>query len=70
MVHEKLEHEVLLALASREIEDYIRNLGRDFGEYFKARNVNVKEFQLHILDLIGEAVEVLKQKTQEKEKKK
>ena len=70
MERETLEHEILFALTSQAIEEYIQNLGRDFGKYFKSRDVDVKEFQLHTLDLMGEAIEVLKRKAQEKEKKK
>jgi len=64
-----LEHKILVALTARKIETAIRELGREHEEKLKSIGVDVREFQLLLLDLIGEAYEVLKTKVQQSEKK-
>lgn len=65
-----LEHRILVALTAKKLEEAIRSLGREYGEHLKAQSVDVKDFQLLLLDLTGEAYEFLKQKAQQQAEKK
>jgi len=62
------EHKILVALVAHEIETGIRNLEREHKEQLKSMGIDVREFQLLILDLVGEAYEALKTKVQQAEK--
>jgi len=63
-----IEHEVLVALAARKIEENIRGLVREHGDILKSMGVDIKRAGLFSLDIIEEAVATLKTKAQQAEK--
>jgi len=68
-MEKSLERQVLVALVAHKIETGIRELGREHGDQLKSMGINVKDAQLLILDLVGEAYETLKTKVQQAEKR-
>ena len=62
---ETLDREILVLLTADRLETAIRDLGDKHEEELKAKSIDVREFQICILDLVGEAYEVLKAKAQQ-----
>ncbi|MDI6603379.1 MAG: hypothetical protein QME57_04745 [Patescibacteria group bacterium] len=64
------ERKVLVAYVAQKIEEIIRDLGRRHGDILKSMGVNLRDAQVLMLNIIGEACETLKTKTQQQQEKK
>lgn len=64
-----MEHQILVASIAKKTEGMIREGARELGDMLKLMDVDVKETQKMALDMYAEAIEVLKKKHQETEKK-
>ena len=69
MDEKSMEHQILVELMARKIEEYLREVIRDHGDIFKSMGLNVKEVGLFGLDIIEEATATLKTKAQQAEKR-
>ncbi len=63
-------HQIIVVWMANKIEAEIRDFVRKNGDQLKSMGVNVKEFQLEVLDLVGEAYEALKTRMQLANKRK
>lgn len=61
-----MDHQILVALAAGWIEDKLHEVGRSHGKFFKLLRVggDAKQARLHLLDILIEAAQLLKEQHQ------
>lgn len=67
---DNLEHDIVVGKLAGNIGNEIGNFVREYGGYLKSRGHDIQQVRLRALDLYGEAIQLLKERAQEKEKEK